>query len=57
MGVDIMEFRVYQQDTCLKEIRQRAQNMIIVLDSKFSIIEGKIYGHLMSTRIVHFDTE
>ena len=40
----------YKKDMCLKEIRLRAQNMLIILDLTINIIRGDLYNHLMSTK-------
>jgi hypothetical protein len=48
---------IYQKDTCFKETKVCAQNMIATLGSMINIIlGGRLYDHLMST-IFHFDNE
>lgn len=36
---------------CLQELGLRAQNLLSILDSIVNIIEGDLYGRLMSARI------
>ena len=43
---------IYQKDTCLKEIRLLAQNIITILGSIANIIGGDLYDHLTNTRIL-----
>ena len=44
----------FKKDMCLKEIRLRAQNMLIVLDLTINIIGGDLYNQMMSTKNLHF---
>ena len=47
----------HQEDTCLKEIKLHAQNMITNLQSTVNIIGRTHYDHLMSLRTLHFDND
>jgi hypothetical protein len=51
-GVDLRTR--HHKDTCSKEIRLHAQNMLTILHSMLNTIGGDLYDHLMSTGIFTF---